>query len=735
MLLPISYEDAVAEWDRFENYLVRERYAVRDPRTGKPIEADLGRVLHRVSREFSCPGVTEAILQGRIMPATPFLMNGGNPYTRRQGYYSCYPLGVVEDSTDAIFNMERDLVTIFQHSGGGGIDISRLRPKGAPVDNGQGTASGPVSFAKGFSNLSARISQGGKRRGALMIQADWDVADIREIITFKGDNPGLYTGCNVSINVTDERFWADQELIQLIAAYIWRSGDPGLLFIGKSLANTPVPREYEPIYSNPCGEYLSSKDTACNLLTICLPRLLREDFNAYLTGVYETARLAAMAGNEILDLGGFPPVARIRENTLKFRPVGIGFTGLQHAMNYYGVSYADEQDAPLFTKATQFTLMLGTMQGSLDYAAGRAKQGEILEVRVWDRDYVEKSRQAALAFAKNELRSPGGISRGGPGLDAWLKVAERLFATLRKLGGLYNSVTTTQPPTGSTSQLLRVACTGIEPYYSMMQTRRVKDVNGSWQEFTLVPLEFYGYDAERLDWVAGQTAHKISPRQQIRIMEAGQTFNHTSVSKTINLPAATTVDEIREMLNIARASNLKGITMFRDTSMGGVLTEAGTPEPESAFADLPERLGSTFKFKGPASLYVTANKGAQDHLREVFLNTTKSGSTIHGMCEALGRVISVALQHDYRLVGKIARTLEDISSDAVWQSSSLGRVYSIPAAVARVLQHYAATAEEEELPPFRAAASAYVSCPTCGKLTFRRTGGCSQCVNCGFSTC
>jgi len=727
MKLPISREDAAREWDRFENYLVKERYAVRNPKTGKPKENSLRQVIKRIGGEFSYPGVAKALQNGLFITATPFLMNGGNPYTRRKGYYSCYPLGNVEDSTEAIFEMERDLVTIFQHSGGGGIDVSHIRPKGASVDNGQGTASGPVSFAKGYSYLSARISQGGKRRGALMIQADYNIQDIKELITFKGEKPGVYTGCNVSVNVTDDKFWEDEDLVQLIAEYIWKSGDPGLLFTKKSLDNTPVPKKYNPVFSNPCGEYLSTKDTACNLLTVNLTKCLDKDFSSYLANVYENSRLAAAAGNEILDMGGFPPIERIKENTLKFRPIGIGFTGLQNAMNYFEISYADEQEAPQFAKATQLALMLGSMQGSLDYAQFRESKGEKLEPRKWNMTYVNKIRKEAENFA-GEM----------PDKATWAKHIKRIFDTVKKLGGLYNSVTTSQAPTGSISQLMRVACTGVEPYFSMIQTRRVKDADGSWKEFTLVPLEFFDYDENKLDWVDNQTAHNINPLQQIRILEACQTFNHTAVSKTINLPASTTVEDIKEMLFIARDSKLKGITMFRDSSMTGVLSDSAAKaaeKPGTPFSDLAERYGSTFKFSGPASLYVTANKGENEHVREVFINTTKSGSTIHGMCESLGRVISVALQHDYRLVGKIARTLEDISSDSVWSNSSLGRVFSIPAALAKVLDNCAPEANGKEDPNPYEEPSSYSSCPACGKLTLRRSGGCSQCVSCGYSTC
>ena len=565
--LPLSLEAAIDEWRRFEDYLVQERYAVRDPDTGHPLETTLDDVLKRVSGQFSSVEVRGALLQGKFIPATPFLMNGGNSYTRRTGFYSCYPLGYVGDSNDEIFQMERDLGTIFLHSGGGGIDVSRLRPRGSLVDKGQGIASGPVSFAKGFSQLSARISQGGKRRGALMIQADWDIKDIREFVSFKANEVGRYSGCNVSVNVTDGQFWEDRQLVDFIAENIWKSGDPGLLFIGKSLDNTPVPRRYEPIFSNPCGEYLSTKETACNLLTVCLPRCFKEDFAGYLGEVFDSARLAALAGNEILDLGGFPPLPRIKQATLKFRPIGVGFTGLHHAMNRYGVSYVDEEQAPNFTKATQLALMLGSMQGSLDYGRQISPGGKSPEVCEWRPDYVEKINAAAATFIAEQMPDP----------LWWEERMTHIFNIVRDLGGLYNSVTTSQPPTGSISQLLKVACTGIEPYYAMVQKRRVKNADGSWAEFHLVPLEFYGYDHDILDWIRSQTAHNIPPFQQIRVLEACQAFNHTAVSKTINLPAEASVDDIKALLLFARDSALKGITIFRDSSLHGIISAADHP--------------------------------------------------------------------------------------------------------------------------------------------------------------
>ena len=733
-LLPVDKATAQEEWQRFEEYLVQARYSVRDPKTGRPVEQDMAAVLSRIAPLFKNEAVREAFLTGRIITATPFLMSAGNPHTDRGGYYSCYPLGDIGDSTSSIFDMERDLVTVFQYAGGGGIDVSSIRPKGSLVDHGQGTASGPVSFAKGFSHLSARISQGGKRRGALMIQADWDIKDIKEFVTFKGDEPGKYSGCNASVNVTDEKFWDDKELIRLIAEYIWKSGDPGLLFTKKSLANTPVPAKYKPVYSNPCGEYLSTKDTACNLLSLPLTASLADTVQEFLDNVYENARLAALAGNEILELGGFPPIERIKKNTLKFRPIGIGYTGLHRAMNHFNISYSDPEQAPRFAKAVQLALMLGSMQGSVDYAKFYAKEyGKALKPCEWNQDYTARVEMNAVDCIHGDdwFNLPTALN------TKWAERAAQVFGHIREHGGIYNSVTTSQAPTGSISQLVHVACTGIEPYFSMVQNRKVKALDDSWKEFTLVPLEFYEYSDEKIKWVEQQTAHCITPEQQIRILEAAQTFCHTAISKTINLPASTTVEEIETILQHARHSNLKGITMFRDSSMEGVLSDGAkkAAEPVGDFCDLDERPGSTFKFRGPAPLYVTANRDQEGHVREIFMNTTKSGSTLHGLSEALGRVCSVALQHDHRLAGKLARTLGDIISDGAWMNAGLGRVYSIPAAMAKVLEKFASDeGGNPELEKFEDPGS-YTACPVCGKMAYRRSGGCGCCTACGHSTC
>ena len=98
------------------------------------------------------------------------------------------------------------------------------------------------------------------------------------------------------------------------------------------------------------------------------------------------------------------------------------------------------------------------------------------------------------------------------------------------------------------------------------------------------------------------------------------------------------------------------------------------------------RNGKTTKFNGTRKIYITTNEDDDGHIREVFVNFCASGTTTRGLCEALGRVISVALQHDHRLKEKISKTLEGIQSEIFFRNNVFGLASSIPDAISKVLK-------------------------------------------------
>lgn len=249
-------------WSKFEERLIYDRYSIREPKIGKRLEKTFEDIIDRISdyllsKEFPVDKkiIKTALSWARkrkLTFATPALMNLGNPYVNRKGYYSCFTLGPIPDNTKEILDFHNTCATIFQYAGGSGMDFSQLRASDSPVDGGQGVSSGPCSFIKLFEKVSEVIAAGGKRRGAELGQLDCNHPDIFDFVNFKQNNPDL-TAINISVNVLSE-FWDNEKLIKEIAKGMWTTGDPGLLFPDEMSSNSPYPPKWKPLarYVNPC---------------------------------------------------------------------------------------------------------------------------------------------------------------------------------------------------------------------------------------------------------------------------------------------------------------------------------------------------------------------------------------------------------------------------------------------------------------------------------------------------
>ena len=146
---------------------------------------------------------------------------------RKVTYSNCYVLPQVEDSIEGIYDTAKHLARTFSYGGGVGIDISKLRPKGSPVNNAAKTTSGAVSFMDTFSQVSSVIGQAG-RRGALMISMDCYHPDIEDFIDAK-KNTNKLEGCNISVR-TDGEFIKNSSLMHKLAENNWDYAEPGILY-------------------------------------------------------------------------------------------------------------------------------------------------------------------------------------------------------------------------------------------------------------------------------------------------------------------------------------------------------------------------------------------------------------------------------------------------------------------------------------------------------------------------
>ena len=249
-------------WTAFERALIFQRYSIRDPKTSERLEKTYEDVIDRIANFLLTQKfpVSKEILRTSLEMArsrkftfaTPVLMNLGNPFTERVGFYSCYPLGPIPDSTEEILKYVQACASVFQYAGGVGLDFSSLRPKGSGVDRNQGESSGPVGFIPMFESTSKSIAAGGKRRGAMLGQLDYDHQDIFSYVRLKRDRRDLWS-INISVNAFGD-FWEQKELIHEIAVSIWTSGDPGLLFPDILSKLSPYPSDLKPQlrYVNPC---------------------------------------------------------------------------------------------------------------------------------------------------------------------------------------------------------------------------------------------------------------------------------------------------------------------------------------------------------------------------------------------------------------------------------------------------------------------------------------------------
>jgi ribonucleoside-diphosphate reductase alpha chain len=777
---PLSLvEETKAAWRTLDEYLTSTRYSVRDPKTGEPIERDYltiiaGRLAPKLAGLQSPLGsdglmddLIKALLGRRIIPATPLLMSLGNPYTRRPGYFSCYPLGWVGDSLAEIEEIRRKMRVIYMAGGGVGIDVSKLRPKGSAVDAGQGIASGPVGFLPDFDSVTGTTNQGGRRRGALLIQLDWDHQDILDFVKVKNFNARLnqfirtlpdgqrpvqgthLSNMNISVNVFG-KFWENRPLIRAISENMWATGDPGLLFVDNMLKYSPLKAEDEPRFSNPCGEYLASAGTACNLVTINAAVLARESFEeleasglspydpswsdrfgaSFWPKMSSVAGLACFLGNLILEFDEGYPLDEIRQRTQALKPVGVGMSGFHTALilAYYGRSAYGDAEAVKFAKRTQAALTLGTLTVSADLAR---KTGHVYESSDFWRRHLGELAETLGDTVVAEQTAP---------------ILEDLGRQVEEKGGFYNCVTTSQAPTGSVSAFLRNVDTGIEPFFSLAVVRQVQDPAKDWVGFMLRPQELVDLFEDRpdlLERTEAQTALKLSPAEQIRMLASFQFHNHTGVSKTVNLPRETTPEEIEDLIVMSRDMRLKGFTIYRDGSLEGILSVAGSKRADAPAKDIgDDRPGRTYTAR-TASLttHVTLTHDEDNNIREVFVRAGETGAVINSLFEAIGMIISVALRKYPDLFDDLVRVLRKVNMDqriviktTMSDAPIVGN--SLPQAIGQLMALRKDYLDKgERVVPMPHDQGAFDLCPSCYKLSLKREGSCRKCSNCGYSTC
>jgi len=560
--------------------VLRQRYLLRDE--DERIVESPAELFKRVARAVAAadsnygenPNETENEFYGMMsrlefLPNTPTLFNAG---TRLGQLSACFVLPV-EDSLEGIFTSAKNMALIEQSGGGVGFDFSRLRPKGDIVKSTKGVASGPVSFMRIFDTGTEIIKAGGKRRGAMMAVLRVDHPDIIEFITSK-QQPGFLSNFNISVAVTDDfmkaveengEYWLinprnkektkklrAKEVWELIAKSAWMSGDPGIIFIDEVNRQNPTPQVGRIESTNPCGEQPLLPYESCNLGSINLSHMVL-DGKIDWEKLRETVRRAVSFLDNVIDANRYP-LKEIEDITLANRKIGLGVMGFSDMLVKLGIPYDSEQALKVGDDVMKFIEQEGHKRS-------------------------EELGQERGSFPNFE----GSIWRGK-------------HSTLR------NSTVTTIAPTGTIS-IIAGCSSGIEPIFAISFIRNVLSGTRLFETnplFEAMAKEKGFYSAKLLEEIAQtgsvqkiagvpeevkrlfRTALDIPPEWHVRMQAVFQKYTDNAVSKTVNLPSESTIEDVRKIYELAWKLKCKGVTVFRYGSkpeqvlyIGEIKTEKG----------------------------------------------------------------------------------------------------------------------------------------------------------------
>ncbi len=780
--------------------------------------------------------LTHLLVTQKMAFNSPVWFNLGVPDTPQQAS-ACF-INSVDDTMESIMDLAKTEAMLFKGGSGTGSNLSRIRSSRESLKGG-GTASGPVSFMKGYDSFAGVVKSGGKtRRAAKMVILDVDHPDIVEFIHSKeaeekkawalieagydgGFNvPGgaydsiFFQNANHSVRVTDDFMRAAldddhwdtkavttgevverhraQDLLSQISEAAHVCGDPGMQYDTTINRWNPVKNSGRINSSNPCSEYMFLDDTACNLASLNLMRFL-DDSGAFDVEAFRRAVALTILGQEIIVDPAAYPTPKIEKNSHLYRPLGLGYANLGALLMAQGLPY--DGDAGRNVAASITSLMCGEAyrtSAEIAEAMGpfpryRANRKPFLEV-------IGMHKEAAEAVP----------SEGVP--DALAEASREAWAQALEAGerhGYKNAQVTVLAPTGTIAFMMDCDTTGVEPDIALVKYKKLvgggllKIVNNTvpmalrklgYDEEAIAEIVAYVDQEETIEGAPGlkdehlavfdcafrptNGQRSIHWKGHIRMMGAVQPFLSGAISKTVNLPAEATVEDLGEAYVEGWKQGLKALAVYRDGSkrtqpLNTARSEAGEGEAPAeerrpVRVKLPdERVARTHKFSiAGHEGYLTVGCYEDGTPGEIFLKMAKEGSTISGLMDTIATMTSIALQYGVPL-----KALVDKFSHTRFEPSGFTNNREIPMAKsvtdyvfrwlgarfladAQVVDAQEADAESTGLVavaggsgegPSRARRGAFVNhadappCPECGTLTVR-SGACHKCPNCGVTT-
>ncbi len=740
---------------------------------------------------------------------------------------ACF-INSVEDSLESILDLAKTEGMLFKWGSGTGTNFSALREENAPLSGGGRASGPLSFMKGLDAFAGVIKSGGKTRRAAKMVILNIDHPDIEKFIWCKakeerkaqvlieaGYDGGIdgeayssifFQNANNSVRASDEfmhavredaDWWTRsvvtgqpvtryraRELMKQIAEATHQCGDPGMQF------DTTINRWHtckasgRINASNPCSEYMFLDNSACNLASINLMKFVKSDGTFDVEAFRRAVDTLILAQEIIVDNASYPTES-IASNSHKFRPLGLGFANLGAVLMSLGLPY--DSDAGRAWAGAMTAIMCG--QAYLTSARIAEATGPFPEYGPNESSFLEVIRMHGEAVNS---------------IDSKLVPAEMLEAAhacwrealeTGKRHGFRNAQTTVIAPTGTIGFMMDCDTTGIEPELALVKYKKlvgggvIKIVNNT-VERALLRL---GYTPEQ----AGEIVNHIdatgtvegaphikeehlavfdtSFRPQngtrfihhmghIRMMAAVQPFISGAISKTINMPEDSTVEDIMNAYIEAWRLGLKAVAIYRDGSKKAQPLSTSTEAAKGAVKEkivyrpvrrkLPdERKSITHKFSiGGHEGYLTVGLYEDGTPGELFITMAKEGSTISGLMDSFATAISYALQYGVPLkffVDKFSHVRFEPSGwtgnpQIPYAKSIMDYIFrwlGLKFLGAEVVENVAGDApklqktepEPQQALPFDPAVADAPVCAECGGL-MTRNGSCYKCENCGSTS-
>ncbi len=512
-----------ASWSQLATNVVVSKYFrghIGTPERETSVRQLIGRVVAKI-REWGEQGgyfateedarayadeLTYLLVHQKMAFNSPVWFNLGVENTPQQAS-ACF-INSVEDTMESIMDLAKTEAMLFKGGSGTGSNLSTIRSSKEQLAGG-GTASGPVSFMRGFDSFAGVVKSGGKtRRAAKMVILNVDHPDVMEFVNCKADEekkawalieegydggfnvPGgaydsvFFQNANHSVRVTEEFMqtaeiggaWqtksvtngeavetlrADSVLREMAdAAHV--CGDPGIQYDTTINRWNPVKNSGRINSSNPCSEYMFLDDTACNLASLNLMTFVADSGDFQVEDYRRAAGLTILGQEIVVDYADYP-TPQIERNSHLYRPLGLGYANLGALLMANGLAYDSDQGRNVAGALT--SLMCGEayrMSAEIAEAMGafpryKANRKPFLEV-------IEMHRDASYAVP------PSGVQTD------LMKASRKAWDDALELGtehGYKNGQVTVLAPTGTIAFMMDCDTTGVEPDIALVKYKKL----------------------------------------------------------------------------------------------------------------------------------------------------------------------------------------------------------------------------------------------------------------------